>query len=103
MKDKELIIQLLLEDLKHNQLVLGLEKLGFSRSSFHYLGIEGVIAKLMNVPEGRVSDSFGAEYAELMKESVNYGISVSDKSLRSLAESGYALLKEMIKIESIKK
>ena len=54
MSDKELIINLIQQDLKHSQLVLGLDELGMEASDKHCLEILDIVANLMKVPEGNV-------------------------------------------------
>ncbi|NQY11329.1 MAG: hypothetical protein HRT71_17660 [Flavobacteriales bacterium] len=76
-------------------MVFGLEKLGFKREGFHYLGIDGLVSKLMQVPEGKEEDLFGEEYSMLMKEVVHYDVSKNHEELRPLAEAAYVLLKDI--------
>ncbi|MEX2568239.1 MAG: hypothetical protein WD431_19995 [Cyclobacteriaceae bacterium] len=52
-----LLIELILQDLKHNQLILGLDRLNLDAGYCHFLGILDLIKRLMGVPE-ELSDDF---------------------------------------------
>jgi len=54
MSQKELIISLIQQDLKHSQLILGLDELGMDASDKHSLEILDVVANLMQVPDGEI-------------------------------------------------
>lgn len=93
MENKELIINLIQQDLKHNQLLLGLKNIGLGRGDLHYLRILDIVCKLMDVPEGDIADRWGAVYSSIMEDAINYEITSSGESLRSLAEACYSQLK----------
>ena len=95
MSEKELIINLIQQDLKHSQLVSGLDKLGLEASNKHCLELLDIIAKLMNVPEGHIEMDWGKKYVQLMSESVNFDIEDTGKKLRVYAISCY---RELLKI-----
>ena len=90
--NKELVISLIQQDLKHCQLVSGLEGLGFDSGGIHSLEILEIVSKLMDVPKGRVSDEWGQVYHDFMEQAVHYKIVHRSESLRSLAESCYSKL-----------
>ena len=52
MSNKELIVSLIQQDLKHSQLVLGLDELGMEASDKHCLDILDIVYNLMKVPGG---------------------------------------------------
>ena len=52
MESKKLIIALIQQDLKHSQLILGLDDLGLEASDKHSLEMFDIVANLMQVPEG---------------------------------------------------
>jgi len=89
----ELIIELVLQDLKHNQLGLGLDRLNLDAGYCHYLGILDLIQKLMEVPEESMDD-FTATYMASMNRSLEFPISRSGEELRSLARECYDSLRE---------
>ena len=55
MSNKELIISLIQQDLKHSQLVLGLDELGMEASDKHCLDILDIVYNLMQVPSGTLN------------------------------------------------
>ncbi|MEX0884628.1 MAG: hypothetical protein WDZ72_14255 [Cyclobacteriaceae bacterium] len=62
----ELIIELILQELKHNQLVCGLERLNLDAGYSHYLGILDLIQRLMDVPE-ELNDDFCTAFMGFMQ------------------------------------
>lgn len=88
----ELIIELILQDLKHNQLIVGLERLNLDAGYCHYLGILDLIQKLMGTPD-KLMDAFAATYMEYMKRCLEFPISRSGEELRELATECYECLK----------
>ncbi len=89
----ELVIQLILQDLKHNQLVLGLDRLNLDAGYCHFLGILDLVQRLMGVPEELMED-FSAIYMAFMQRGVEFSISRSGKELRPLARECYNRLRE---------
>ena len=89
----ELIIELILQDLKHNQLILGLERLNLDAGFCHYLGILDLIQRLMEVSDG-MEDEFSATYMASMNRSLEFPISRSGEELRPLERECYDSLKE---------
>ena len=100
MKNKELLIDLIQQDLKHNQLIIGLDKIGLEGSEMHNLRILEMVAKLMKVPKTLQEDWTNA-YMLCMEESVNYQITNRGESLKPLAEVCYNRLKQLIKKSEI--
>ena len=98
MKNKDLIIDLIQQDLKHNQLIASLQKIGLEAREQHCLGILEIVAKLMKVPEGKVDDLWGAAYASFMGQVGCYDM--DGNSLRLLAEVCYRQLKTILDDES---
>ena len=90
---EELITELILKDLKNNQLLVGLEKLNLDAGYCHYLGILDLIQKLMGVSDGMM-DEFSATYMGYMQRSLEYPISRSGEELRELARECYESLRE---------
>ncbi len=89
----ELIIELILQDLKHNQLILGLDRLNLDAGYCHFLGILDLIQRLMGVQVNEM-DEFSATYMAAMDRSQEFPISRSGDELRPLAMECYKHLKE---------
>lgn len=100
MKNKELLIDLIQQDLKHNQLIMGLDKIGLEGSEMHNLRILEMVSKLMKVPKALQEDWTNA-YMLCMEESVNYQITNRGESLKPLAEVCYNRLKQLVKKSEI--
>jgi len=96
MKNKDLIISLIQQDLKHNQLVEGLENLGLDGGGLHYLGVLELVCRLMKVPEN-VQDQWSELYIGFMKEAAKHEIEEKPDSLRPLAEVCYYKLKHTLR------
>ena len=92
MNNKEFTIDLIQQDLKHNQLLSGLNKIGLEGSNQHSLRILEMVSKLMKVPK-KANDDWCSIYIDCMEEAVNYEITNRGESLRSLAEVTYVKLK----------
>jgi hypothetical protein len=86
MSNQELIISLIQQDLKHSQLVSGLDNLGLEASDRHCLELLDIIAELMGVPEGNAEFDWGRMYISLMAESVHFDIDYTSDDLRPYAE-----------------
>lgn len=96
METKNLIIHLLLQDLRHTQLLLLLEKEGRDMEA-HYLDIVLVVSRLMGAEE--VSDQFVSLYVWFMDEAANYPVAGRGESLQELAEQCYTMLVCCLEIE----
>jgi len=94
MKGKELLINLIQQDLKHNQLIIGLDKIGLEGSEMHNLRILEMVSKLMKVPKA-LQEEWTNAYMLCMEESVNYQITSRGESLRNLAEVTYYKLRDI--------
>lgn len=101
MEKERLIIDLILQDLRHNQLLSGLEGLGLEVNKIHYLSILEIVSQLMKVPD-KISDDWGALYIEYMNQAIHYKIMTSTKieTLVPLAETCYVQLRKLIDKES---
>lgn len=95
MKKQEIILNLIQQDLKHNQLIIGLDKLGLEGSDIHNLRILEMVSKLMKVPKALQEDWTNA-YRLCMEESINYQITNRGESLKNLAEVSYTKLKRIL-------
>ena len=98
MENKELIIQLIQQDLKYNQLITGLRKIGFD-TDVHTLEIIEVVAQLMGIESGKISDKWTGTYVSFLDQAHHYKISVLSEELKPLAEKCYYLLEACKDIE----
>ncbi len=97
MKNERLIINLILQDLKHNQLLSGLKKIGLEASDSHYLDILEIVAELMGVPKN-LADDWGTLYVGFMNQAIYSETTKARKSeaLKSFAKVCYGQLKQLI-------
>jgi len=102
MKTKELVISLIQQDLKHTQLIAGLDNLGLEASDKHHLQILEIAAKLMKVPEGDIDDNWGQVYNSLLQEAKHFQITQTHDSFRDYATLCYRQLKLFVQIERLK-
>jgi len=102
MKNKDLIISLIQQDLKHNQLVLGLDNIGLQAGEKHHLELLNVVYDLMKVPES-AEMSWGMTYTNYMNKALRYRIQTTSEGLRQQAELCYAHLQCIVDIELEKK
>ncbi|WP_226334505.1 hypothetical protein [Echinicola marina] len=77
----ELIIKLIHQDLKHNQLVQGLNNLDLDAGHRHHLGIMDLVKRLMEVPE-HLENDFLDTYMSYMGRCIDYPISSLGEELR---------------------
>jgi len=96
MNQKELIISLIQQDLKHSQLLVGLDELGLEASDKHCLELLDIIADLMKVPTGKMEYTWGSLYMTYMSECVGLEVESTSKALRPYAEVCYAELCEIL-------
>lgn len=102
-ENKELIIQLLEQDLKHHQLTIGLQKLGLETEE-HELTIYKMVTLHMGISEEDETPDYWTElYIELMAEAQNEPISYKMDSMRTLAEKSYEQLCACLRICALKK
>jgi hypothetical protein len=89
--NKNLIIQLLMQDMKHEQLIAALRKLGFE-SNIHGLKILEIVAGLMGIAEEEISWEWSEGYVNFMSQVRKYKIKGSGKNLLPLARECYKFL-----------
>lgn len=88
----ELLIGLILQDLKHNQLIQGLDRLNLDSGYCHYLGILDLVQRLIGVPDD-LMDDFTATYMDSMDRCLEFPISRSGDELRPWALECYERLR----------
>jgi hypothetical protein len=96
---KELITRIILQDLKHNQLIKPIRDLGFDDSGVFSLDLLSIVAEMLEIPEEKVSEQWVSVYNDLMDRADNFPISDLGTELRPLAEEGYEMLEICLKIE----
>lgn len=96
MSEKDLIISLIQQDLKHSQLVLGLDELGMDASNKHCLEILDIVANLMKVPDGEIEYDWCRLYVTFMQECKTVGVTHTTATMKPFAEACYAGLVEII-------
>lgn len=87
----ELIIELIRQDLKHNQLIVGLDRLNLDAGYCHYLGIMDLIHRLMEVSE-KSTDEFTSIYMNYMQRGMEFPVSRSGEELLGLARECFESL-----------
>ncbi|MCE7996342.1 MAG: hypothetical protein HEP71_30465 [Roseivirga sp.] len=96
--NKDLIVNLIQADLKHNQLISGLGSLDLHTDS-HFLGLHRAVSQLMGIEESR-SDQWFAIYDTFLENAHKHPISDNPNHLLTVAQECYDLLCACIKIES---
>ncbi|PCJ94926.1 MAG: hypothetical protein COA50_11125 [Flavobacteriaceae bacterium] len=100
MHNKDLIVQLIQQDLKHSQLTQGLQKLGLNDSGIHCLDLISIVASLMGIPKGKIQDHWAAIYGSFLDEAHKHPISNLAEELKPLAEKCYDMLFACTEIEN---
>ena len=90
MQSKELIIQLIQQDMKHQQLVEYICKAGFE-TDLHGLDLLHIVAALMGIT-GEIPERWTEIYMDCLGNTVHYPIAGSSQAFRALAEECYMLL-----------
>lgn len=88
-KNKKLIIKLIQQDLKHNQLTTGLRQLGLD-TNLHNLEIMDIVAQLMGISEP--SEKWIETYIDFLNKADQYNISNKGNELIILAKNCYEKL-----------
>lgn len=92
MNMKEIIIPVIIEDMRFNQYISALWKLGIEVYGFD-LDLMSVVADLMNIQREDMTDSWMELYVTELSKSRNLPIEPLGKNLYSLAEECYESLK----------
>jgi len=100
MSNEDIIIGLIQMDMKHNQLVSGLEAIGLDDDGLFELGALEIISKLMEFPKGEIDDRLSTMYTGFLKEATKHKISYRSESLRPLAELAYRQIRALVDYET---
>jgi hypothetical protein len=104
MNNKNLIIQLIIQELKHHRLILGLRNLGFE-SDIDSFSLFEIILPLLGIEVGPDQDYTGVleklynTYYEYLDKVEEYPINSLNKDLEPLAKISYESLINIIKLE----
>ena len=88
---QNLIIRLIQQDMKHQQLVETICRAGFETDT-HFLGILNIVAELMGQPQGHVPEAWAETYMDYLGRAQQYPISPLGEPLRCLAEECFSAL-----------
>lgn len=92
---KELVIYLIVQDLKHNILVLGLERMRLSGTEYYDLDIVSVVAKLMGLEKEKITDDWLNVYHKYMLEASKLEINHKVLGIEKVATDCYYSLLEL--------
>lgn len=87
-----LIKELILADLRHSQLIFGLEALQLAPLDYHFLNLYQLIANWMGFRTDEEMDTFMEIYQSFMYKSTSYPISPNGLDLRPLVDQCYEVL-----------
>ena len=98
MKNKDLIIQLIKQDLKHQKLLSGLEQVGLEDNNYYDLEIISIVQELMQIKSDDLSDTFTDVYYSFMREVINVEVTELDDQVPAIASQCYDMLRSLVKI-----
>lgn len=87
-----LIKELILADLRHSQLIFGLEALQLAPMDYHFLNLYQLIASWMGFRTDEELDGFMEIYQSYMYKSTSYPVSQHGLDLKTLAKECYEAL-----------
>jgi hypothetical protein len=90
-RNKPLILQLLVADMKHEQLLEGLHRLGF-HSELHGSGLSTAVAELMGTRKEDISEEWFEQYMRFLHKATRLEITGNGGNLLPLAELCYESL-----------
>lgn len=94
---EKLIVKLIQQDLKHNQLTVGLQKIGLD-TNLHDLEIIDVVAQLMGIKD--ISNEWLETYISFLEQSSKFEVSDNGKDLTPLAKACYKELLQCAYLEA---
>lgn len=92
---RKVSVQIIQADLKHNQLIAGLEALGFTDKGLQHLSIHTILEKLMEVPP-EVYNNWAVVYFNFLERAQYYPLSPQGEALLPLAEDCYRQLQSAV-------
>ena len=100
MSNEDIIIGMIQMDMKHHQLVIGLEAIGLDGDGLFELGALEIISRLMEFPQGEIDDRLSTMYTNFLKEAAKHKTAYRSESLRPLAQLAYRQLKALVDYET---
>ncbi|MEO9802244.1 MAG: hypothetical protein ABJF04_03300 [Reichenbachiella sp.] len=100
MEQKDLIIQLIQQDLKHNKLTKSLMQIGLDDGGLYGLEILTIVCELMGIKDDNLSDTWADVYYSFLNEVYAIDPSELDDKLPFIANQCYGLLKSLVEIEN---
>lgn len=91
--NKSLILQLLICEMKHEQLLMGLQHAGFDITG-RSLDIMDVVAELMGIPYDDLTDEWGMLYVSFMRKVRPWGMDGEEEYLKGYADACYTFLRD---------
>lgn len=95
MNKESFIEELILQDLRHMQLIYGLESIGLSEDGFHSLELSYCIAELMGMRGDEFIDRFSSVYWGQIEKCKELEMTYSRENLSHLAKECYLELKKL--------
>ncbi len=92
--EEEDIVKLIAQDLRHNMLLLKLEKVGL-KTEYYDLDIISLVAKGMGIKNGKYSDRFAETYTTCLYKSIELEPNYKIEGLHDLARKTYKDLKQV--------
>lgn len=92
-RKRKLIIDLIKQDMKHQQLIGGLESLGFENRGLFSLELSVIIAGLMKVKAPK-RDLWNEVYSKFLVKAEHIDVKMMNTTLESLAAECYSALRE---------
>ncbi|RAI86802.1 hypothetical protein [Algoriphagus yeomjeoni] len=83
---KTCLEEMILADLKHSQLILGLANIGLDHMDNHYLGIADLVAQLIGTQTDQGKDKFMEVYLGFMQKSTEVPVSSGGEELRMVSK-----------------
>lgn len=100
MDNKDIAINVIVQDMRFNQYLSVLRKLGIEANNFE-IELIGIVAKLMGKEEGDISDSWMELYFTELSKCESVPIEPLGKNLYSLAEECYGILNGNKKVDGV--
>ncbi len=91
MNNRELVVQLIQQDLKHSQLTETLRHMGLDDGGLYALDLITIVAQLMEVPPHQMDD-FAEAYGTFLDEAPQYPTTYLGEALLPVAEECYLKL-----------
>jgi hypothetical protein len=87
------IIELIIQDIKHNQLVNGLYEIGLNDDDKYLLKIDCIVAELSGINKHHINDEWLSEYQKTM---LNVNSHLSDEEIRCIATDLFYKLQMLV-------